>query len=253
MTQRKTVAAGNWKLNKNVAESRAYVRELKNAFWQEQGCEVIVAPTALSLEAAVQESQGSSVQIAAQNCYSQSEGAYTGEISPKYLKDLGVSHVIIGHSERRHIFGESDDMIRDKVAAALEVGLVPIFCIGETLEERGSNQVEQVLERQVSHGLKDLRFGPRDLIVAYEPVWAIGTGKVANSDDAQKAHSFVRSLVHQQFGAELGEGMRILYGGSVKPDNIADLMAQADIDGGLIGGASLQKDSFVSLVQSIGA
>jgi triosephosphate isomerase len=201
----------------------------------------------------VQDSRGSAIQVAAQNCYSQNEGAYTGEISPKFLKDMGVSHVILGHSERRHIFGESDEMIRDKVAAALEVGLVPIFCIGETLEEREGDQVEQVLERQVGRGLKDLRFGPEDLIVAYEPVWAIGTGKVAQSSDAQQAHAFVRSLLHQRFGPDIGEGVRILYGGSVKPDNIADLMAQPDIDGGLIGGASLKKDSFVSLVQSIGA
>ncbi len=245
------VSAGNWKLQKNLREVQDFFREFNGALPAGQR-EIVIAPTAVGLTTAVAAAQGSPVKIAAQNCYSEQSGAFTGEISPAQIKDAGASHVILGHSERRHIFKETDSDINKKVALVLKTGLTPIFCVGELLEEREAGKVEAVLERQVVYGLEGIDLpGANDLLIAYEPVWAIGTGKTAGPDDAQKAQSFIRGLIKKLYGDSFAAGMRILYGGSVKPDNTAGLMAMADVDGVLVGGASLTPDSFLKITAAV--
>jgi triosephosphate isomerase len=191
---------------------------------------------------------GSAIRLAAQNCYPETSGAFTGEVSPCLLKDAGCSYVIVGHSERRQLFGESDEFINRKVHAILQEGLGCIFCIGETLEEREGEQFFDVLRRQVRLGLKGVTPEMMShLVVAYEPVWAIGTGKTASDEQAQEAHAFVRALLREQFRPDIAESTRILYGGSVKPNNIDGLMAQPDVDGALVGGASLKAEDFARI------
>ncbi|MCL4305785.1 triose-phosphate isomerase [bacterium] len=248
---RTILLAANWKMNKLSGEAGEFVMEYAAKLADSAVQSVILPPnTALGAVASACKASGKSPEtlaFGAQNCYFQRSGAFTGEISPEMLVDLGCRFVVLGHSERRAIFGESDELIGLKVQAALAAGLTPIFCIGETLDERNSGQLESVLKRQVETGLS--RVNDADLskvVVAYEPVWAIGTGVVATPAQAQDAHKFVRSLLAQR-SAEAARRMKILYGGSVKPDNCFELMSQPDIDGALVGGASLQVESLLAL------
>jgi triosephosphate isomerase len=251
MSHRRAIAAANWKLNKSLKETVEFAEQLHPNIPPDLKCEIIIAPTFLALSTLAAKIKGMPISIAGQNCYSQNSGAFTGEVSPQFLRDAGASHAILGHSERRTIFKESDADIQKKMTAVLNERLIPIFCVGETLEEREKGQVEQVLERQVVNGLKGIQANPENLIVAYEPVWAIGTGKVAKSSDAQEAHLFIRGLLRKLYGDGSANGIRILYGGSVKPDNVTELISQPDIDGGLIGGASLKVADFAEIIRLI--
>jgi triosephosphate isomerase len=246
---RKPVIAGNWKMYKTIEETVGFIEKIKPVAAQASHCEVIVAPPFTALTAATAAAKGSKVSVAAQNCHWDKEGAHTGDISTVMLRDAGCTHVIIGHSERRHDCGETDEQVNKKVKAALAAGLTPIFCVGETLAEREKGETEKVLERQFMGGLAGLTSTDFSrIMIAYEPVWAIGTGRTATPEMGAEVHGFLRGLARQQFGESQAEGVRILYGGSVKPDNVGGLMAQAEIDGTLVGGASLKVDSFTALV-----
>lgn len=213
--------------------------------------DIVICPVFTALDAVAKALAGSNIQLGAQNCYLKESGAYTGEISPQMLLDVGCAWTIIGHSERRQFFGEADDLLNQKLKFALGAGLKVMFCIGETLEERESGRMNDVLIRQVTHGLQGLADSDfANVSIAYEPVWAIGTGVTATPDQAQEAHAFVRGLVKDQFGATVADGLRIQYGGSVKPDNAAELMAKPDVDGSLVGGAALKADSFAGIVKA---
>ncbi|MCW1921424.1 triose-phosphate isomerase [Luteolibacter arcticus] len=250
---RKPIFAANWKMNLGPSETedfaKSFLSKVQNRTFP---CDIVIAPPFVSLSKAAEIlGNVSSIALAAQNCSQYDSGAYTGEISGMMLKEFFVHYVILGHSERRAIYGETDEVINAKVRKARELNLRPIFCIGETLEERKSGQLEKVLRTQVSIGLKGL--SERDLldtVIAYEPVWAIGTGVTATAEQAQEAHAFVRSLVAEQFGNDSAAKIRIQYGGSVKPNNAAELMACPDIDGALIGGASLEPQSFLDIIQN---
>jgi len=246
---RKPVIAGNWKMYKTIAEAVDFIEKIKPVAAQAGHCEVIVAPPFTALAAAAAAAKGSKVSLAAQNCHWDKEGAHTGDISIGMLRNAGCRHVIVGHSERRHDCGETDEQVNKKVKAALAAGLTPIVCVGETLAERENGETEKVLERQFTGGLAGLT--PADfsrIMIAYEPVWAIGTGRTATPEMAAEAHGFLRALARREFGESEADGVRILYGGSVKPDNIGGLMAQEEIDGALVGGASLKVDSFTALL-----
>jgi triosephosphate isomerase (TIM) len=245
---RRPFIAGNWKLHKTVAESLDLVNTLKAELVDIDDADLVVAPVFTSLDQVAAALAGSNITVAAQNCYPERSGAFTGEVSPALLKDVGCRHAIVGHSERRQIFGETDAFINLKVKALVAEDLTAIFCIGETLEEREGGRMFDVLKRQVSEGLKDLDAAAMaKLVVAYEPVWAIGTGKTASNEQAQEAHAFIRGLLKDQFGERTAEATRILYGGSVKPDNVDGLMAMPDIDGTLVGGASLKAADFARI------
>ena len=242
------VIAGNWKLFKTIAESVALVNELKPLVANSHGVEIVVAPVFTALSRVYDAIQGSNIRLAAQDCYWEEEGAFTGEVAPKLLKDAGCSHVIIGHSERRQYFGETDLTVNKKTRAAIASGLNAIVCVGESLAERESEQTFSVIETQLKGGLAG--FGAEDfsrIVIAYEPVWAIGTGKTASDAQAQEVHAFVRQLIARLFDQSVADAVRILYGGSVKPDNVKGLMAQPDIDGALVGGASLKAESFAAI------
>ncbi len=246
---RKPVIAGNWKLFKTNSEAVELVSGLIPLVKDNRDVEIIVAPVFTSLTSVSKTIAGSNVLLSGQDCYWEEEGAFTGEVSPKLLRDAGCSHVIIGHSERRQYFGETDETVNKKIKAALKAGLTVIFCIGETLAERESGKTFDVLKRQVIGGLAGISGEElQAVIIAYEPVWAIGTGKTATDDQAQEAHAFIRSLVAEHFGKVTSNEIRILYGGSVKPENIKGLMTQPDIDGALVGGASLKTESFGAIV-----
>ena len=245
---RTPVIAGNWKLFKTIDQAIGMVNELKPLVAGTTGVEIIVAPVFTALSRVADELSGSGILLAAQNCYWEEEGAFTGEVAPGMLKNAGCSHVIIGHSERRQYFGETDATVNKKVKAAINAGLTAIVCIGETLAEREADKTFAIIETQLLGGLAGL--APEafaNVIIAYEPVWAIGTGKTAGDAQAQEVHAFIRSLMARCFGQECSAGMRILYGGSVKPDNVKGLMAQPDIDGALVGGASLNAQSFAAI------
>jgi len=245
---RTPVIAGNWKLFKTIAEATAMVSELKSLVAGTAGVEIVVAPVFTALSRVSEALSGTNVRLAAQNCYWEEEGAYTGEVAPKLLVDAGCSHVIIGHSERRQYFGETDETVNKKAKSALAAGLTAIVCVGETLAEREADRTFAVIEAQLNGGLAGFS---ADLlaktVIAYEPVWAIGTGKTASDAQAQEVHAFIRNLLARQFGQSAADAMRILYGGSVKPDNVKGLMSQADIDGALVGGASLKADTFAAI------
>jgi triosephosphate isomerase (TIM) len=246
---RRPVIAGNWKMYKTREETRAFFEAFKPLVAATRHCDIVVAPPFTDLETAVEVARGTAIAIAAQNLHWEKEGAFTGEISARMLVDAGCKGVIVGHSERRQYFGETDESVNKKTRAALAAGLMPIVCVGETLAEREANQCEVVLKRQFDGGMAALT--PDDfsrILVAYEPVWAIGTGRTATPEIAAEAHACIRGLAAAQFGAEQASGLRILYGGSVKPDNIKGLMAQREIDGALVGGASLDAKSFASIV-----
>ena len=247
---RRPLIAGNWKMHTTVDEARQLAGAVVAAAAGLSDRDVMVAPPATALAAVADVVEGSNVLLAAQNVHWQEQGAYTGEISPAMLKDIGATMAIIGHSERRQIFKESDAMINQRVLGALQHGITPVFCIGETLEEREAEQALTVLEQQMRAGLNGVSLDdPMQLVIAYEPVWAIGTGKTATEAQAQEVHAFLRDSVGALFEKNIAPGIRILYGGSVKPENIDVLMQQADIDGVLVGGAALQAESFARIIQ----
>ena len=247
---RKVFIAGNWKMNKTAAEAKALCEALKESLAPLAGkVEVAVCPTFTSLATAVEVLKGSNVKVGAQNIHWAENGAFTGEISGAMLKEIGVEYVIIGHSERRQYFGETDETVNKRMQAALANGLKPILCIGETLEEREGNKTEAVLEQQIKGAFTDICECKMDQItIAYEPVWAIGTGKTATPEMAEETHAFIRKTIAALYNQEIADAMVIQYGGSMKPENAQALVAQADIDGGLIGGAALKADSFTALV-----
>lgn len=247
---RKPVIAGNWKMFKLLGDSVTTALDLKPLVANANHCEIIIAPVFTALKTVAARLEGSNVRVAAQNCAIQNDfGAHTGEVSPVMLKDAGCSHVIIGHSERRQFYGETDDSVNRKAKAALAAGLTAIVCVGEMLSERESGNAENVVTRQLISGLDSLTVDDMErIIIAYEPVWAIGTGKTATPEQAQDMHASVRKTVAEMHGENIAAGIRILYGGSVKPDNIATLMSQPDVDGALVGGASLEAVSFSQIV-----
>jgi len=246
---RRPVIAGNWKMYKTQAETRAFFRAFLPLVDAANHCEIVVAPPFTALAAAVEASSGSAVAIAGQDLHWEREGAFTGEISARMLAEVGCRGVIIGHSERRQYFGETDESVHRKTKAALEAGLTPIVCVGETLGEREGSLTQAVLKLQFEGGLGSLTHAEFSrILVAYEPVWAIGTGRTATPEMAAEAHRYLRELAAARFRPEQASALRILYGGSVKPDNIQGLMAQAEIDGALVGGASLDPKSFASIV-----
>ena len=245
---RRPLIAGNWKMHNNCAQSVELVSQLIKSVPASE-VDIVVAPpyTALSSVAAVL--KDSPIALAAQNIFWEESGAFTGEIAPAMLKDVGCTHVIIGHSERRQFFNETNDTVNKRLKASLKASLIPIVCIGETLSEREGEKTLAVIEEQITEGLHNVSPDEmKPLIIAYEPVWAIGTGKTATPEQAQEVHHFIRELVARIFSGPIAEEIRILYGGSVKPDNVDHLMAQTDIDGALVGGASLKADSFTRII-----
>lgn len=246
---RKPLMAGNWKMNKSIGEAVTMVKALKAAVADVKDVEVLICPTYTALYAVSNEIKGSNINLGAQNLFWEAKGAFTGEISPSMVKDAGCSYVIIGHSERRQFFGETDETVNKRTKAAFAAGLVPVVCVGETLAERESNVTFKVIETQVRGGMANLTAEEAStVVIAYEPVWAIGTGKTATPDQAQEVHAFIRKL-YKEIYKDAADKVRILYGGSVNPKNVSELMKQPDIDGGLVGGASLEADSFAQLVK----
>jgi len=246
---RRPVIAGNWKMYKAIGEAVEFVEQLRPLVAQFRHCDVVVAPPFTALAAVSERARGSNIAVSAQNCHWDKEGAHTGDISPQMIADAGCSHVIIGHSERRHDHGETDEQVNRKLKAALAAGLVPIVCVGETLAEREGGKTRDVLRCQFAGsfaGLTAPEFSR--IMVAYEPVWAVGTGRTATPDVAGESHAYLRELVSGCFGGVAAGELRILYGGSVKPDNIVGLMAEESIDGALVGGASLKVESFAAIV-----
>jgi len=247
---RRPIIAGNWKMNNNSAESVELVSRLKEMISGAKEVEVVVAPPYTVLSAVATAIKGSTIALSSQNIFWEEKGAFTGEISPAMLKDVGCQYAIIGHSERRQYFGETNETVNKRLKAALGASLTPIVCIGETLEEREADKTLTVIEQQLKEGLAGISSGEMErVVIAYEPVWAIGTGKTATPEQAQEVHQFIRGILAQVFGEGVAEGIRILYGGSVKPDNVDQLMSQKDIDGALVGGASLKADSFARIIQ----
>jgi triosephosphate isomerase len=242
--------AGNWKMNKTVAEAIDLVKQLKTSLSGVEGVEVAVAPPFTALFAVRKELEGSPIKLAAQNLFWEEKGAFTGEIAPPMLKEVGCEYVVIGHSERRQFFGETDETVNQKLRATLNQGLKAIFCIGETLKEREEGKTFAVIERQVTGGLKGIgKEEMKSVVIAYEPVWAIGTGKTATPEQAEEVHRFIRKELAELYSKEIAEGIRIQYGGSVTPENIKGLMGQENIDGALVGGASLKSETFSRIVR----
>lgn len=249
-TIRKYLIAGNWKMNKTASEGVDLVNEINLGLGKQTDVGVAVCPPFTALESCAKALEDSNVQLGAQNMHPKSEGAYTGEISPVMLRSLFCTYVILGHSERREYFKESDSFINEKVLAALESSLKPILCVGETLEQREAEETFNVVKAQLAGGLKSVTADHAEsLVIAYEPVWAIGTGKTATPEMAQEVHKFIRDELSSLLGQSAAAKIRILYGGSMKPENASSLMDQPDIDGGLIGGASLKAKSFIELVE----
>jgi triosephosphate isomerase len=243
--------AGNWKMFKTVAEASSFVTDLRAAVRNVKGVQVVVGPPFTALHAAAQAARGSNIEVSAQDLHWEKQGAFTGEVSATMIKEAGAGYVIIGHSERRQLFGETDAIVNRKVQSAIAQGLTPIMCIGETLDEREQDRTLAILDRQIKGGLDGVtaeQVGA--LIVAYEPVWAIGTGRNATAAQAGEAHAHIRTRLRQWFGGDAAEACRVIYGGSVKPDNIRALIAEPDVDGALVGGASLEVKSFADIVKS---
>jgi triosephosphate isomerase len=249
-TMRKPIIAGNWKMNTTVDEAKALVEDLKPRVSDVTDVEVVVCPPFISLVPVAELVKDSNIGLGAQNIYWEKSGAFTAEVSGPMLKSAGCTYVIIGHSERRQYFGETDETVNKRVVAALEEGLKPIVCVGETLDERESEKTFEVVKRQINGGLAGLSTAQMEtIVIAYEPIWAIGTGRTATPDQAQEVHAFIRKLLVDMFGEATANATRIQYGGSVKPNNATELMGQADIDGALVGGASLKADSFAQIVK----
>ncbi|HJO16767.1 MAG: triose-phosphate isomerase [Vicinamibacterales bacterium] len=247
---RTPLIAANWKMHKTVDEAMAFLKVFRRLTKDVTGVDIVIAPPFTALTAVVAAVQGSSIAVAGQDVFWEADGAFTGAISPKLLLQTGATRVIIGHSERRQIFGDSDEAVNRKMSSALDFGLAPILCVGETLEERDNDETLTVLTRQICRGLDGLagrNIAP--LVVAYEPVWAIGTGHHATAEQAGQAHSHIRTTLRKKFGKGAAESCRIVYGGSVKPGNVRDLVAQSEIDGALVGGASLDPESFFEIVE----
>ncbi|MBK0347698.1 triose-phosphate isomerase [Aerococcaceae bacterium zg-ZJ1578] len=249
---RKPIIAGNWKMNKTHSEAREFVSAVKNNIPSNELVDTVIGAPTLFLEGMKKGVRETEVKVAAQNCYFEDEGAFTGEVSPKALGALEVDYVIIGHSERREYFHETDEDINKKAHAIFRNGMTPIICCGETLETYEAGEAVEFVGAQVSAALKGLSAEQvASLVIAYEPIWAIGTGKSATQDDAQKMCKAVRDVVAKDFGQEVADKVRVQYGGSVKPENIADYMACPDVDGALVGGASLQAESFLALLEAV--
>lgn len=249
MSSRTPLIAGNWKMNKTGSQAVEAASQLKSMVIGVKDVEIMIAPTYTALYQVAQALKGSPIALSAQDLYWEKQGAFTGKISSEMLVDAGCSHVIIGHSERRQFFGETDETVNRKIQAALSAKLIPVFCIGESETDREAGDTFSILDKQVRIGLKDFVFDDlTGLVIAYEPVWAIGTGKTATREQAQEAHQFIRSLLDKLFGKPFADTIRILYGGSVKPDNVRALMEMPDVDGALVGGASLDAETFSKLV-----
>jgi triosephosphate isomerase len=250
---RRKVIAGNWKMNSDLKETQYLLSKLTSGLSMNNlNCDVIVCPPFTSLFEAYSLLKDTNIKIGAQNMYFESSGAFTGEISANMLKSIGCEYVILGHSERRSIFGETDELINKKIKKAHESGLKPIFCVGELLEERESGITEKIIEKQIKFGLNEISSDEvSKLIIAYEPVWAIGTGKTATPAQAQEVHQFIRSLINEKYGESISSNIIIQYGGSVNANNASELLFQKDIDGALVGGASLKADSFIGIIQAI--
>lgn len=243
------ILAANWKMNKTVGESLDFVNRLKKLVIGINDRQVVIAPSFTALCPVGAALKESGIGLAAQNLSDNREGAYTGEVSARMLADAGCTYVIVGHSERRVLFGESNDIIHDKIGMALEFGMQPIFCVGETLQEREAGRTFEVIEKQINEGLNQIKaYDIRKMVVAYEPVWAIGTGKTATPEQAGETHAFIRQLMENLYGKEPARRLPLIYGGSVNPDNIGKLMAQPDINGALVGGASLDVDTFSKII-----
>jgi len=241
--------AGNWKMFKTVHEAVVFVKELRIAVKDVTDVEIVVAPPFTAVHAVAEAARNSNIGVSAQDLYWEREGAFTGEVSAAMIKEAGAEYVIVGHSERRRLFGESDAIVNRKTSAAIAAGLTPIVCLGETLEERERSETLAILDRQIKEGLDGIGAAQlAELVVAYEPVWAIGTGRTATAAQAGEAHAHIRKRLRQWFGADAADRCHLLYGGSVKPDNIAELVAEDDVDGALVGGASLDVKSFAEIV-----
>lgn len=245
---RKGIITGNWKMNITVAEAISLVEKIKPLVKNAQ-CEVVVCPTFLCLDAVIKVVKGTNIKVGAQNMHFEENGAFTGEIAPGMLKDIGIDYVIIGHSERRQYFNETDETVNKKLKAAYKHNISPILCVGETLSDREGNITEKVLDNQLKLDLEGLtKQQVEKLVIAYEPIWAIGTGKTATANQANETIAFIRKTVGVMFGSDVSEKLRIQYGGSVKPSTISEQMGKSDIDGGLIGGASLKAEDFAGIV-----
>ncbi|TLS35325.1 triose-phosphate isomerase [Pseudalkalibacillus caeni] len=248
---RKPIIAGNWKMNKTISETKSFIEEVKGLVPSADKVESVVCAPALYLDLLTDELKDRDLKVGAQNMHFEDSGAFTGEISPLALSDLGVKYTILGHSERRELFGETDEMVNKKVYAAFNHNLTPIVCVGETLEQRENDETKKVVKQQVEKGLEGLSNDQvAKTVVAYEPIWAIGTGKTASSEDANEVCAYIRSVIGEAFSQDAAEQVRIQYGGSVKPENIEELLNQSDIDGALVGGASLKPESFLQLLEA---
>ncbi len=245
----KMIIAGNWKMNKDLDEAVQLVEKLKKGFKNKNKVEVVICPSFTNLSSVNEIVKDSDIKLGAQNMYTEEKGAYTGEISASMLKSVGCKYVIIGHSERRQYFNESNQFLNNKVKVAIENNLTPIYCVGETLEQREAGKVEKVIKEQVSEGLKDISADDlKKIVIAYEPVWAIGTGKTATPQQANDVHVYIRKLLVSMTSEAVAEQISILYGGSVTPETSNELMGKSDIDGALVGGASLKADSFADII-----
>jgi len=249
MSTRRPLIAGNWKMYKTCTEAVETAKKLKDLVKNASEVDIMIAPSFTSLSQVSEALSGSNIHVGAQNLSWHAEGAFTGDISPSMVVSTGCDHVILGHSERRQYFHETDETVNKRIVAAIKHHLVPVFCVGETETERETNITFSVLDKQVTTGLQDIALEDlATLVIAYEPVWAIGTGKTATMEQAQEVHQFLRSLLEKAYGSEFAQSVRILYGGSVKPGNIAELMSMPDVDGGLVGGASLDAETFSQIV-----
>ena len=248
---RKKIIAGNWKMNIKPSETAALVKAVAESTKDFAGVDIVCCTPAIDIPAAVATAEGTQVEVGAENAHWEASGAFTGEISTPMLIDAGAKYVIIGHSERRQYFGETDETVNKRTRAVIAAGLTAIVCVGETLEEREAGKLNEVIERQMNVGLKDVSAADcAKLVIAYEPVWAIGTGKTATPDQAQEVHALIREILAKLVGAETAETVRIQYGGSMKPSNAAELLAKKDIDGGLIGGAALKAADFAGIIEA---
>lgn len=247
---RKPMIVGNWKMNNTIAESIRLVTELKELVSEVEDIDIVVAPSFVALTSVAIAIQDTNIQLGAQNAFWEESGPYTGEVSAVMLKDVGCQYVILGHSERRQYFKETDEIVNKKVLSAIDAGLIPIMCIGETLEEREKNRAFSVVETQLKRGIQDIHSDQAEnIVIAYEPVWAIGTGRTATPEQAEEIHFHIRKILSKLYGNSIANNIRILYGGSVKPENISELMAKPNIDGALVGGASLDSQSFAHIVK----
>ena len=248
---KRSLIIGNWKMFKTIPEAINLINIIKAGIHKATDCDVVVCPPFTALAAISDEIQDTKIDLGAQDMYSETEGAFTGEVSPLMLKDVGCRYVILGHSERRQYFKETDELINKKVTAALKYSLVPVLCLGETLEEREARKAFEIVKQQFDRSLKNLKAEEIErVIIAYEPVWAIGTGRTATPEQAEQMHSYIRRLLNEHYGESVGERVKILYGGSVKPDNTAQLMGKPNVDGALVGGASIKAEAFIQIVMN---